>query len=270
MIDVCFFSGEVSTDFAEAVRLGVEAGANSVEIRGGLWGKRIQEIDDDDVKRMQEVLASHHAHVASIGSPVGKCDIDSEEEYDTHRRYFDRMIELAQVFQTRIIRGFVFWKPNRKTDRGRPDLSLYMDQIVEKIAPMLPLAEEAGVTLSIETEGSTLLGTCGEIRTVFDALGNSPALSVCWDVRNSLNCGEPLREGYNLVKGDVTHFHVKPNANKTMDPIDDHGLTYADLFQIAIADGFQGAASIEHWGTPEEMLKGVRELRAAVDQMSVI
>lgn len=36
MIDVCFFSGEVSTDFAEAVRLGVEAGANSVEIRGGL------------------------------------------------------------------------------------------------------------------------------------------------------------------------------------------------------------------------------------------
>ena len=72
MIDVCFFSGEASTDFAEAVRLGVEAGANSVEIRGGLWGKRIQEIDDDDVKRMQEVLASHYAHVASIGSPVGK------------------------------------------------------------------------------------------------------------------------------------------------------------------------------------------------------
>ena len=66
MIDVCFFSGEVSTDFAEAVRLGVEACANSVEIRGGLWGKRIQEIDDDDVKRMQEVLALHHAHVASI------------------------------------------------------------------------------------------------------------------------------------------------------------------------------------------------------------
>ena len=80
--------------------------------------------------------------------PVGKCDIDSEEEYDAHRRYFDRMIELAQVFQTRIIRGVVFWKPNRKTDRGRPDLSLYIDQIVEKIAPMLLLAEEAGVTLS--------------------------------------------------------------------------------------------------------------------------
>ena len=55
-----------------------------------------------------------------------------------------------------------------------------------------------------------------------------------------------------------------------MDPIDDHGLTYADLFQIAIADGFQGAASIEHWGTPEEMLKGARELRTVIDQMLAI
>ena len=50
-----------------------------------------------------------------------------------------------------------------------------------------------------------------------------------------------------------------------MDPIDDHGLTCADLFQIAIADGFQGAASIEHWGTPEEMLKEERELRTVID-----
>ena len=55
-----------------------------------------------------------------------------------------------------------------------------------------------------------------------------------------------------------------------MDPIDDHGLTYADLFQIAIADGFHGAASIEHWGTPEEMLNGVRELRTVIDQMLAI
>lgn len=117
---------------------------------------------------MQEVLPSHHAHVASIGPPVGKCDIDSEEEYDAHRGYFDRMISF---FQTRIIRGFVFWKPNR----GRSDLSLYIDQIVEKIALMLLLAEEAGVTLSIETASSTLLGTCGEIRTVFDALSNGPS-----------------------------------------------------------------------------------------------
>ena len=40
MIDVCFFADEVSkTDFEEAIKLGVEAGANTVEIRGGVLGQ---------------------------------------------------------------------------------------------------------------------------------------------------------------------------------------------------------------------------------------
>ena len=49
MIDVCFFADEVSKDFDEAVKLGVEAGANAIEIRGGLWGQSVTTIDDDGV-----------------------------------------------------------------------------------------------------------------------------------------------------------------------------------------------------------------------------
>ena len=40
MIDVCFFADEVSkTDFEEAIKLGVEAGANTVEVRGRCLGQ---------------------------------------------------------------------------------------------------------------------------------------------------------------------------------------------------------------------------------------
>ena len=52
MIKVCFFSDEVSEDFDEAVKLGVEAGGEAIEIRGKIWGKKVTTIDDDDVKRM--------------------------------------------------------------------------------------------------------------------------------------------------------------------------------------------------------------------------
>ena len=55
MIDVCFFADEVSKDFDHAVKLGVEAGANTIEIRGGLWGDNVTTIDNDGVKRMQDV-----------------------------------------------------------------------------------------------------------------------------------------------------------------------------------------------------------------------
>ena len=190
MVDVCFFADEVSEDFNQAIKWGVDAGADTAEIRGGLWGDSVTIIDDDGVKRMQDVLAKHNVRVACIGSPFGKCNIDNLEEYETHRRYFNRMIELAHAFETHIIRGFMFWKPNRKTDKSRPDLSKDIDQIVEKMSPIIPIAESAAITFSIKNAGSILLGTCQEVKTAIEALGNSPALTVCWDVMNGLHGGE--------------------------------------------------------------------------------
>lgn len=269
MIDVCFFADEVSKDFDEAVRLGVEAGANTVEVRGGVWGKNVTTIDNDDVKRMQDVLVKYGAKIGSIGSPFGKCHHDNPEEYAQHLRHFDRMVELAHAFDTRVIRGFAFWNPNRgQKGAGRPEISAYLDIIVEKLSPVVPIAESADVVLSLENEGATLVGTCQEARTVIDALGNSPALTVCWDVLNGLGCGEtPYPDGYTHIKGLVTHIHVKPNREKTLNPVGATDLTYEALFRAVLADGFRGAASIEHWGNPELMLKGVRELRAAIDGM---
>ena len=269
MIDVCFFADEVSKDFDEAVKLGVQAGANTVEVRGGLWGKSVTTIDNDDVKRMQDVLAKYNAKVASIGSPFGKCHHEKPEEYAQHLRYFDRMVELAHAFETRVIRGFAFWKTDGKGDANRPNIAAYLDMIVEKLSPVIPIAEREGVTLALENEGSTLVGTCREARAVIDALGNSSALTVCWDVLNGLHCGEtPYPDGYAHIKGLVTHIHVKPNRDKTLNPVGATNVTYEEVFRIVLADGFRGAASIEHWGSPELMLKGVRELRAAIDGMS--
>ncbi len=270
MIDVCFFADEVSkTDFEEAVKLGVEAGANTVEVRGGVWGKHVTEIDDDDVKRAQDVLSTYNVRVASIGSPFGKCAIDNPQEYEQHLRYFDRMVELAHAFDTNIIRGFAFWNPNRRVKGApRPDINDYLEDIAEKLAPVVPIAESAKVTLSFENENATLAGTCEETRAVINALGNSPALTSCWDVNNGLHCGEnPLPDGYVHIKGLVTHVHVKPNTQKKLNPIGETGLLYEQLLETLAADGFTGAASIEHWDTPEQMLAGVRQLRAVVDAM---
>ena len=267
MLSVCYFADEVSKNFDEAVKLGVEAGADSVEIRGGIWGKSVTTIDDDDVKRMQDVLDQYGARVTCIGSPFGKCHYDKQEEYETHLRYFDRMVELAHAFDTRVIRGFAFWKP-RGGDAQRPKIEDYLDIIAPKLEPAVKVAESEDVTLSFETEGSTLIGTCQEARAVIDALGNSPALSVCWDVLNGLHCGEmPYPDGYAHIKGLVTHFHIKPNRDKNMQTVGSTDLTYEQIFRIVMDDGFSGALSIEHWGNPELMLKGVRELKEVVDKL---
>jgi sugar phosphate isomerase/epimerase len=260
MIEACVFADEVSSDLDEAVARCVEAGARCLELRGGIWGRAVQDCTDRDVERMLTVLADHGARVAVIGSPVGKCHLDNEEEYRTHLHWFDRMCELAHAFGTRVIRGFAFWNPTGREDL-RPDLGRYLPEIARKLAPLVARAEEEGVVYCLETEGSTVTGTCAEVRAVIDALGGSSALGTVWDVNNSWACGEPpYPDGYSRVRGRVRHIHVKPNSAKTLETVGDSSLSYAEVLRVLRADGYEGCAGIEHWGSPELMLEGVRQL----------
>ena len=56
-----------------------------------------------------------------------------------------------------------------------------------------------------------------------------------------------MPDGYSHIKGLVRHVHVKPNSEKNLDPIGDTELHYKQLLETLAADGFTGAASIEHW-----------------------
>jgi sugar phosphate isomerase/epimerase len=268
-IEVCVFTDEVAPDFDEAVRQATAAGATGMEIRGRLYGKNVTTIDDADVRRMEEVLDRHEARVASIGSPFGKCDRERPEELAEHQRHFERMVELAHVFGTRVIRGFALWKPDRGRDQPRPDLARYLDEIVAFLTPAVRLAEQEGVLLCLENEGATMVGTCAEARAVMDALGKPSSLAVAWDVNNGLSCGEnPLPDGYGQIVGSVAHVHhVKPNQAESLETVGESDLTYEAVLRALLADGYRAAASIEHWGSPELMLKGVRELSALVARL---
>lgn len=270
-MELAYFADEISKeDFEEAVRQGVEAGATGIELRNGIWGKRIGEIDDEDVKRVQDVLEKYGVKILSVGSPFGKCAHDDEAEKSEHQHLFDRMIELSKAFDTRIIRSFSLWNPfRRKGERGnRPNIDDYMETIVSFLEPAVKKALDADVVLSLENEGATLAGSCAEARKVADALGNPASFTYCWDVNNGIGCGEnAFPDGYEQIKGNITHLHVKPNPEKELDPIRNSDLNYVDLLKTLLADGYTGAASIEHWGSPELMLKGVRQLRKVLDTL---
>ena len=270
-MELCYFADEIDkADFDKSVRLGVEAGATGIELRGGIWGKRVQEIDNDELQRVQDVLAKYNVTVMSVGSPVGKCAHDSDQEKAEHQRMFDRMIELAKAFDTTVIRGFSLWNPNRKKgDReNRPGVENHLDVIVPFLEPIAKTAEREGVTLSLENEGATIAGTCAEARMVADALGDTSGFSFCWDVNNGIGCGEQaIPDGYEQIKGRITHLHVKPNPEKELDPIRESNIKYEDLLKMVLSDGYTGNVSIEHWGSPELMLKGVRQLRTVLDNL---
>lgn len=259
MIEVSVFADEVSSDFEEEVDLSRRAGATGIELRGGIFGRAVQSCTDQDVARMQEILARHGMRVAVIGSPVGKCVLGNEEEWATHVKWFDRMCELAHAFGTKIIRGFAFWTPTRK-DLPRPDLDALLPEIAAHFAPIARRAIEQDVYLCFESEGSTCTGTCSEIARIIDAIPDNDNIMVAWDVNNAARLGEhPLTEGYPLIRGRVRHVHVKPNRYKNIETVWDTDVTYRQVFEALLADGYEGAASVEHWGSRWLMLEGVRQ-----------
>ena len=60
---------------------------------------------------------------------------------------------------------------------------------------------------------------------------------------------------------------MKPNREGELDPIDGSDLNYGEILKVMLKDGYEGAASIEHWDSPERMLKGVRALRRVIDAL---
>ena len=41
-------------------------------------------------------------------------------------------------------------------------------------------------------------------------------------------------------------------------------MSYEELLKIILRDGYRGSAGIEHWGSPELMLEGARQLSAVL------
>jgi len=267
MIEVSVFADEVAGDFEEQVDLCKRAGASCIELRGGIWGRNVQSCTDDDVARIQGILEKYDSRIAVIGSPVGKCTLGDDEELSTHVEWFDRMCQLAHTFETRIIRGFAFWTPSRRA-LPRPDLGEIIDDIAKRMEPIARRAVEEDVYFCFECENATCSGSCAEIARIIDAIRPNDHLMVAWDCNNAAEVGEhPLNEGYGQVRDRIKHVHVKPNRYKNIETVGDTDAGYKAVFETLLADGYEGVATVEHWGSRWLMLEGVRQTSELLRQL---
>lgn len=262
--EVSFIVPEMAEDFEDAIRLGVEAGIHTVAIRSKVLGRNLEDLNDDEVARIEAVLNRYGVRVGEIFTPVGKCDIEDASAVAEHLEVLCQSVHLARALGTVNVRVFPFrragyteYEPSRLVD--------YIERIAENLKPMVQIAEAAGVILCFECVGSTLARTSREIRRVIDALGSPDAAAVIWEIDVGAKDGESVEEGYPHIRGMIRDVHVKSNAAGHIDPIDNGMGTYRKAFQLLAADGYDGLATIEHWKGPENTLRGIRELNGLIE-----
>jgi L-ribulose-5-phosphate 3-epimerase len=261
---IAAITDEFSPDLAAALPPMKEIGMTGAELRV-VFGKNIMDLNEDELKRAENLLAEFGMEVISIASPILKCEIpngpaidsrfqqdmfNSKHTYADQPRLLDHAFGLAKRFKAPIIRVFSYWRT--------VDPVAVLDRVYADVQKLGEQAAKENLIIGLENEHACHIGTAAEAAAALQAIA-SRNVQLVWDPANALVGGEePFPFGYNLLPKDrIAHVHAKDCHMEGHTPIwgplgtravDWHG-------QVAglLRDGYTGWLSLEtHWPGPSE------------------
>jgi len=256
MIDISVMTDQLGLDFEDAVKQLAEWDVEWVDLRSGIYGRGIDEVTDADVERAGVALEQQGLRVACLSSrlnsPWKDYDLWDEKDWEAELGHLDRLLELCKAFDADLLRVYAYRKPNPDVALERPDLKEYLGPISRRLGEAAEMAAAQNIRLVLENETFSLVGTCGELRQVLDAV-NHDQLLACWDVANGWACGEPpYPDGYQKIKGQIGYVHVKGAVSKSGQPkayggvglVGQDDLDYETVLGALARDGYEGKIAL--------------------------
>jgi sugar phosphate isomerase/epimerase len=192
------FADEYSSDFLVQLKALNEFGINYIEPRG-VNGKNISVLTSDEVKTVKAQLDEHGIKASSIGSPLGKINI--EGDLDGHFETAKRVFETANVLDCKCIRMFSFYFPENKT---REEVK---GAVYDALGKMIELAESHGVTLCHENEAKIYGENPEKCLEILNYFGGR--LKCVFDMGNFVLDGNNPMEAYKMLYPYIEYFHIK-------------------------------------------------------------
>ena len=192
MIRLSAFSDEAGSSIEEQIAAMKRGGIGLTELRS-IGGKNVSEFTLDEAKAYQKTFEENGISVWSIGSPLGKADIEIDfAEYEKKVRH---VCELANIFKTDKIRMFSFWHANEKEEK-----------VYEYLRRMVAIGKEYEVSMCHENE-KDIFGDIAE--RVLKIMENVDGLKYIYDPANFLQCDEPADKTLDFFHAKTEYFHIK-------------------------------------------------------------
>lgn len=192
MIRLSAFADEASESVEEQIKALHRNRIPYIEVRA-LDGVNVSKVSEEDAKKYAARFAEEDIRVWSIGSPLGKIEIDCDfEEYKKTVRHVCR---LAQIFNTDKIRIFSFFEAYGSEAK----VFAYLQEMVD-------IAKEYGVTLYHENEKKIYGDTVERVLRIYE---NVKGIKLIYDPVNYIEVGADPTEALNILYGSVGYFHVK-------------------------------------------------------------
>ena len=191
------FADEASPIIDEQIKAMKENKLDGLEIRN-VDGVNIAEISDSKAKEVRKKLDDACLRVWTIGSPIGKIDIE-KDNFALHTEKFKRALELADILGAENIRLFSFFTPAENRDS-------YKDKVIERLGAFCEIAKGSGITLCHENEKGIYGDTPERCLEIHKAL---PEMKAIFDPANYVQCGVDTLKAWELLKGYVKYLHIK-------------------------------------------------------------
>lgn len=213
---------------------------------------------------------------------TAKCDFDAPaSERPAVLAQFREMLDIAKVLGA----GMVMLPVPGKKDRPREETR---QAYAEGLAEGIPLAAEAGITVTIEhfPAASSPFISSDDMNRIAEAV---PGVKVCFDSGNVSTAGENAGDAFRKNAPHVAYAHFKdfhfssdeqPGWQRNLDGrwrqpalVGDGDTDNRAALQAMKECGFKGCINIEYEGNemapPEAVAEGVRRVHAWMDELGI-
>lgn len=211
--DECSNTKTMIEQFATFAALGLQYySVRFVNLGDGV--KNVMKLTKDEIHQVLEIQNDYGLNVSSIGSPIGKIkllDIEdgSKNTYIPFEQYLNEDVrhccEIAQLFETKLIRGFSFYQPKGEDPKN------YISQAVDRLGKIAEMCHRYNLTFGLEVEAN-LIGCNGWILAEIYRQVNHPAMKLIFDAANLVVQGyttAELFEQYEAMKPGLGWMHIK-------------------------------------------------------------
>ena len=198
MMNIYAFADEASPSVDGQIKAMLRNRLQGVEMRG-VDGQNVADLSEEKAKEVLAKLKAKGLKVWSIGSPIGKINIETDD-WQAHLDRFRNALKVANALECGNMRMFSFYIPEgHKAEE-------YRDEIISRLKTMVEIAVPYGVRLCHENEK----GIYGDIAPrCLDLLENVPGLGCVFDPANFIQCGQDIPEAWEMLKDRVDYMHIK-------------------------------------------------------------
>ena len=192
MIRLCAFSDEYNKSLEAQIEGLKKNGISLMEIRN-VDGINIAKMSVEMAKDCAAKLAEAGISVWSIGSPLGKVDIN--EDFEEYKKVVHHVCRLANIFGAKRIRMFSFYNAY-----DVPEL------VVERLKEMVAIGARYGLDMCHENEKKIFGDVISRVEFLRD---NVPGMKFVYDPANFLQCDQNCGEALDALFDCTSYFHIK-------------------------------------------------------------